>query len=253
MCQGMAPPPTARRRCDRPVTAGRSTALKGSAGATSTRARPADRYQDNPSQGVSRFASQAGTQARPTVLLHRPQGGGLSPITLLSTTPCDRRARSASLHILPADSARQTDGVIALVGACRSPSYGLVGSRRASPHAVSSPNGGTSPPMAAKRLLPSQPPLTRKVGGRASDLAVSGHPLGTLVRVGYGACRLRGCDWLVDWELVFVAVIWGLGRGKPVGRVSGRLWPTRRCLVRRRCIPTRRRGSLPGGCLLFFG
>ena len=27
-CQGMAPPPTARRRCDRPVGAGRSTALR---------------------------------------------------------------------------------------------------------------------------------------------------------------------------------------------------------------------------------
>src|SRR5262249_60665228 len=49
-CQGMAPPPTARRRCDRPVAAGRPTAPKGSA-ATSARARPADRYQDNPSQG----------------------------------------------------------------------------------------------------------------------------------------------------------------------------------------------------------
>ena len=121
MCQGMAPPPTARRRCDRPVTAGRSTALKGSAGATSARARPADRYQDNPSQGVSRFASQAGTQARLTVLLHRPQGGGLSPITLLSTTPCDRRARSASLHILPADSARGRSGGPPHEVACRTP------------------------------------------------------------------------------------------------------------------------------------
>src|SRR6516225_7242186 len=124
MCQGMAPPPTARRRCDRPVTAGRSTALKGSAGATSARARPADRYQDNPSQGVSRFASQAGTQARLTVLLYQPQGGGLSPITLLSTTPCNRRARSASLHILPAESARLTAATVTRVAACRSSNSG---------------------------------------------------------------------------------------------------------------------------------
>ena len=183
-------------------------------------------------------------QAQPADRTVRP--GHRRPVT-------HREQGHPPAHTPSADSARRADEAIALVGACRSPSYGLVGSRRASPHALSSPNRGTSPPMAAKRLLPSQPPLTRKVGGRASDLAVSGHPLGTLVRVGYGACRLRGCDWLVDWELVFVAVIWGLGRGKPVGRVSGRLWPTRRCLVRRRCIPTRRRGSLPGGCLLFFG
>jgi len=101
----MAPPPAARRRCDRPVTAGRSTALK--AALAPHQPGPGRRIviKTTPARSVSRFASQTGTQARPTVLLHRPQGGGLSPITPLSTTPCDRRARSASLHILPADYA----------------------------------------------------------------------------------------------------------------------------------------------------
>src|SRR5215813_12752477 len=54
-----------------------------------------------------------------------------------------------------------------------------------------------------------------------------------------------------SWSLG--AVVWDLGRGKPVRRFSGRLWPTRRCPVRRRCTPTRRRGSIPGECLLFSG
>src|SRR5262249_10203604 len=58
--------PPARRRCDRPVGAGRSTALWAVLGAISTWARPANRYQDR--HAVSRFSSQAGTQARPTVL-----------------------------------------------------------------------------------------------------------------------------------------------------------------------------------------
>src|SRR6516162_1329364 len=35
-----------------------------------------------------------------------------------------------------------------------------------------------------------------------SDLAVSGHSLGTLVRVSYGGRRLRGCDSAVDGKLV---------------------------------------------------
>src|SRR5262249_55199444 len=44
--------------------------------------------------------------------------------------------------------------------------------------------------------------LTGKVGGRASDLAVSRHSLGAPVRVSYGARRLRSCDAAVDRELV---------------------------------------------------
>ena len=95
--------PTARRRCDRPVGAGRSTALRASAGAISPG--PGRRIVLKTGNAVSRFSSQARTQARPTVLLHRPQGGGLSPIIPLSTTPAIV-TRSASLHILPADSAR---------------------------------------------------------------------------------------------------------------------------------------------------
>jgi hypothetical protein len=98
----MAPPPTARRRCDRPVTAGRSTALKGSAGATSARARPADRYQDNPSQErqpirePDRNPSEADSTPLPTTrwrivtdhpsLHHSLRSAG--PISLPPHTPC---------------------------------------------------------------------------------------------------------------------------------------------------------------------
>lgn len=46
---------------------------------TSAWAQPANRYQDR--HAVSRFSSQAGTQARPTVHPYRPQDGGLSSIT----------------------------------------------------------------------------------------------------------------------------------------------------------------------------
>jgi len=59
-----------------------------------------------PVRDVSRFASQAGTQARLTVLLHRPQGGGLSPIIPSLRHSLRSAARSASLHILPAESER---------------------------------------------------------------------------------------------------------------------------------------------------
>src|SRR5262249_11232284 len=58
---------------------------------------PGRRIVPKTGQAVSRFSSQAGSQARPTVHPFRPQGGGLSPITLLSTTPCDRD-RSAYPH-----------------------------------------------------------------------------------------------------------------------------------------------------------
>src|SRR5262249_23520171 len=99
--------PQARRGCDRPVGAGRSTALRAVLAPHQPWARPANRYQDR--HAVSRFSSQAGTQTKPTVLLHPPPAGGMSPlpppITLPSPPPCDRRARSTSLHILPAVSA----------------------------------------------------------------------------------------------------------------------------------------------------
>src|SRR5262249_59647975 len=95
--------------------------------------------------------------------------------------------------------------------------------------------------------------LTGKVGGRASDLAASGHSRGTLVRVSYGARRRRGCDSAVDEELVPCRRGLGSAEGKAVCRFPGGLWPTRRCLVRRRGTPIRRRGSPPGGWLLFLG
>src|SRR5262249_2978851 len=74
----------------------------GRAGATSARVRPANRYQDR--HAVSRFSSQARTRARPTVLPYRPQGGGLSPITLSPPLPLSDAGRP--IHILPAEYAR---------------------------------------------------------------------------------------------------------------------------------------------------
>src|SRR5215470_15289037 len=94
-----------------------------------------------PVRDVSRFASQAGTQARLTVLLYRPQGGGLSPITLLSTTPCDRRGRSASLHILPADYLRQLAGSVCPPIGCRLSGSGRGRRDRADSRLVDDPTG----------------------------------------------------------------------------------------------------------------
>ena len=92
----MAPPPDSAAEVRSPCWRRAIHRTKGRAGAASAQARPANRSQDR--QAISRFSSQAGTQARPTVLLHRPQGGGLSPIIPLSTTPCDRHPIGLSPH-----------------------------------------------------------------------------------------------------------------------------------------------------------
>ena len=94
-CQGMAPPPSSAAAVRSPVGAGRSTAL-WACWRHLDPARPANRYQDR--HAVSRFSSQASTQARPTVLAYRPQGGGLSPITF--SPPLPPLAAGRPLHIL---------------------------------------------------------------------------------------------------------------------------------------------------------
>src|SRR5215510_15516301 len=98
----MAPPPDSAAEVRSPCWRRAIHRTKGKTGATSARARPANRYQDR--HAVSRFSSQARTQARPTVLPYRPQGGGLSPITLSPPLPLSDAGRP--IHILPADSAR---------------------------------------------------------------------------------------------------------------------------------------------------
>src|SRR5258708_26756034 len=52
-------------------------------------------------QAVSRFSSQAGTQARPIVLLHQPQGDGLSPINPSPPLPAIGTGRPLTRYSLP--------------------------------------------------------------------------------------------------------------------------------------------------------
>src|SRR5262249_28180457 len=89
--------------------------------------------------------------------------------------------------------------------------------------------------------------LTGVVGGRARDVAGGGR--GVVMGRGVWVAGVGG--WVGGW--VAAAVVGGLGRGARVCRLWGCRWPTRRCPGRRRGTPTRRRGSRPGGCLLFWG
>src|SRR5258708_21656598 len=52
-------------------------------------------------QAVRRFSSQAGTQARPIVLLHQPQGDGLSPINPSPPLPAIGTGRPLTTYSLP--------------------------------------------------------------------------------------------------------------------------------------------------------
>jgi hypothetical protein len=81
----MAPPPTARWRCDRPVGAGRSTALKAALAP----------HQPGPGRRIVLRTGKpsADSRAKPEpkrgrqYSSYRPQGGGLSPITLSPPLP----------------------------------------------------------------------------------------------------------------------------------------------------------------------
>src|SRR5258708_39441547 len=74
-------------------------------------------------QAVNRFSSQAGTQARPIVLLHQPQGDGLSPINPSPPLPAIGTGRPLTTYSLP--SMRSGGGTSGRVPRrCRSPCYG---------------------------------------------------------------------------------------------------------------------------------
>src|SRR5262249_16853749 len=95
----MAPPPDSAAGVRSPCWRRAIHRTKGRASATSARARPANRSQDR--QAVSRFSSQAGNQARPIVLLHQPQGDGLSPINPSPPLPAIGTGRPLSTYSLP--------------------------------------------------------------------------------------------------------------------------------------------------------
>jgi len=112
--------PTARRRCDRPVGAGRSTALRASAGATS------------PGAG-RRIVLKTGTPSTDSRAKPEPSEGDGTPPPTAKVADCHRSPslrhsrswrRSASLHILPADSALLVGRGFAAVGRRRTVSSG---------------------------------------------------------------------------------------------------------------------------------
>jgi hypothetical protein len=98
--------PTARRRCDRPVGAGRSTALRASAGAT-------------PPGPGRRIVLNTGTPSTDSRAKPDPGEADGTPSPAAKAADCHRspslrhsrsRRRSASLHILPAEYALYGDG-----------------------------------------------------------------------------------------------------------------------------------------------
>ena len=92
------------------------------------------------------------------------------------------------------------------------------------------------------------------VGPSLTRPEAAGHDFGRLKAILLTHAHWDHMSGMPDFPgLPIIAVVWDLGRGKAVSRLSGRLWPTRRCPVRRRGTPTRRRGSPPGECLLFSG
>jgi len=95
----MAPPPDSAAGVRSPCWRRAIHRTKGRASATSAPGPAANRYQDR--QAVSRFSSQAGTQARPIVLLHQPQGDGLSPISPSPPLPAIGTGRPLSTYSLP--------------------------------------------------------------------------------------------------------------------------------------------------------
>ena len=88
------------------------------------------------------------------------------------------------------------------------------------------------------------------VGPSLTRPEAAGHDFGRLKAILLTHAHWDHMSGMPDFPgLPIIAVVWDLGRGKAVSRLSGRLCPTRRCPVRRRRTPTRRRGSPPGECL----
>jgi hypothetical protein len=94
----MAPPPDSAAGCDRPAGAGRSTALR----AVLAPHQPGPGRQIVIRTGKPSADSRAkpGTQARPIVLLHQPQGDGLSPINPSPPLPAIGTGRLLSTYSL---------------------------------------------------------------------------------------------------------------------------------------------------------
>ena len=124
-CQGMAPPPDSAAGCDRPVGAGRSTALT----AVLAPHQPGPGRQIVTRTGKPSADSRAKpeTRARPIVLLHQPQGDGLSPINPSPPLPAIGTGRPLSTYSLPITSGGQL-GLARCGVARRSAGYGCCAS-----------------------------------------------------------------------------------------------------------------------------